>query len=383
MSATSRGTGVRRLAVVGAGLIGGSIALAARGAGVEHVRLTDHDPSVRDRARELGLAEEVTETIAAAAAGADLVIAAVPAVFVPSVLAEAALAAPPEAVLTDAASLKGPVTLRVRRRLREVGVDPGRYVGGHPMAGSERSGPDAAEPGLFHGATWVLTPTPATTDEVLHEVSSFLRRLGARVLALSPERHDELVAIVSHLPQIVASTLASIAADAVEDAGDAVLAVAAGGFRDTTRIAASDPALWTPILRGNRTAALQALDAYARRLDELRAAIGGEDWETVTGILLRGRDARRRLVSKPDEATFVDLVVPLEDRPGALAAATTALGELGVNVEDVAMRHAEEGTRGALLLRIAGAAAGPAISALEAHGFRAYLDDSSAVAENS
>jgi hypothetical protein len=149
------------------------------------------------------------------------------------------------------------------------------------MAGSERSGPEAADAQLFQGATWVLTPTAATADATLTELSAFLRRLGARVVALSPEQHDELVAVVSHLPQVVASTLAAVAADAIEATGDAVLAVAGGGFRDTTRIAASDPALWVPILSGNRPAVLEALDAYTGASRQVRAAVDGERWEEL------------------------------------------------------------------------------------------------------
>ena len=374
MSEPRQAPSIRRVAVIGAGLIGGSIALAARAAGAELVRLTDRDLAVRSRAAELALADEVSDSVASAVRDVDLVVAAVPAGAVATVLVDAAAAAPPHAVLTDAASLKREVALEVESRLRGAGVDPRRFVGGHPMAGSEHSGPEAAEAALFQAATWVLTPTETTADEVLHDLSAFLRALGARVLALSPERHDELVAIVSHLPQIVASTLASVAADAVEDVGDAVLAVAAGGFRDTTRIAASDPGLWTPILEGNREAALEALDVYARRLHEFREAIATERWEAVTGMLARARDARVRLVAKPDEPDLIDLVIPLEDRPGALAAATTALGELGVNVEDVAMRHAQDGVRGALLLRVAAAAADPALSALRARGLGAHVD---------
>jgi prephenate dehydrogenase len=365
---------VRHLAVVGAGLVGGSIAAAARAAGVARVTLTDASPDVRSRARELGLAHEVVDDLASTVAGADLVIAAVPTDAVGDVLIAAAAIAPAHAILTDAASLKYDLTIDVDARLRASGGDVGRFVGGHPMAGSERNGPEAADARLFQGATWVLTPTASTADDVLPALSAFLRSLGARVVALPPERHDELVAVVSHLPQLAASALADVAADVVEATGDAVLAVAGGGFRDTTRIAASDPQLWLGILQGNRSAVLDALTAYTDRLAQVRGAIEGDDWATVASVLSRASAARRRLVPKEQVDEVVDVVVPLDDRPGQLAAATTALGEAGVNVEDLAMRHATEGRRGALLVRVATGSGARAVEVLDAAGLAAHVD---------
>ncbi|MFP4636479.1 MAG: prephenate dehydrogenase dimerization domain-containing protein, partial [Nitriliruptoraceae bacterium] len=214
-----------------------------------------------------------------------------------------------------------------------------------------------------------------TDDDVLPRLSALLRRLGARVVALPPQRHDELVAVVSHLPQVVASVLADVAADAVEATGDAVLSVAGGGYRDTTRIAASDPQLWLPILEGNRTAVLEALEAYEARLGELRSALAAGELDRVTTILSRASAARRQLVGKGEDGPVVDLVVPLEDRPGQLAEVTTALGQAGINVEDLAMRHATEGQRGALLVRVATEDQQRSLEHLRAVGFAAHVDD--------
>lgn len=362
-----------RLVVIGAGLVGGSIALAARAAGVARITLVEVDEGVAARARELGLAEEVTGDLDAAVEGASVIIAAVPAGAVEEVLVRAAAAAPATALLSDAASLKSASTLNVTSRLRDEGRGPARFVGGHPMAGSERSGPEAADAQLFQGASWVLTPTAATADDTLARLSALVRRFGARVVALPPERHDELVAIVSHLPQVVASSLAAVAADAVDSAGDAVLAVAGGGFRDTTRIAASDPGLWVPILRGNRTAVLDALDAYGDTLARLRAALAGERWDEVQQLLARASTARQRLVPKAAPSALADVVVPLDDRPGQLATATTALGAAGINVEDLTMRHAPTGGRGALLVRVGAADLDAAVTVLEAAGLGVHV----------
>ncbi len=368
---------LRTVAIVGAGLVGGSVAAAAREAGVPRVLLTDVDADVRTRAAALGLAHEVTDDLATAVRDADLVVAAVPAGVVADVLAAAAALAPATALLTDVASLKGRYTLDVESRLRSTGQDAGRFVGGHPMAGSERSGPEAADPALFQGATWVLTPTPGTADATLQTLSGFLRRLGARVVALPPEQHDELVAIVSHLPQVVASTLAAVAADAADQAGAAVLSIAGGGFRDTTRIAASDPDLWLGILDGNRRAVLEAVDAFVERLAAVRTALDTGDRAGLHGWLARASASRRSLVPKSAGAPGfrpVDLVIALDDRPGQLARATVALGGAGVNVEDLAMRHATDGRRGALLVRVAEGDVDQALGALTGAGLHVHAD---------
>ena len=367
-----------RVTVIGAGLVGSSIALAVREAEAGRVVLVDADPGVRQRAAALGIAEQVLSSVPDAVEDADIVIAAVPAGAVPEVLSAAAAAAPSTAILTDAASLKLTSTLEVTSRLRDAGAGPERFVGGHPMAGSERSGPEAADAQLFQGATWVLTPTSATSDATLTELSAFLRRLGARVVALPPEQHDELVAVVSHLPQVVASSLAAVAADAIEATGDAVLAVAGGGFRDTTRIAASDPGLWVPILSGNRVAVLEALDAYTGRLEQVRAAVAEARWQDLHALLARASAARQRLVPKATPAAVGDVVVPMDDRPGQLAAATTALGAAGINVEDLAMRHAGDGGRGALLVRVAAGDLARAVEVLAAAGLGAHVEHDAA-----
>ncbi len=372
MSHTCPG-GVARVAIVGAGLVGGSVATAARRAGA-HVTLTDRDPDVRARAAAADLADEVVADVATAVARAQLVVAAVPSSVAASVLTTVARHVPRTAWLTDVASLKGQLVPAVERALATEALGPERFVGGHPMAGSERSGPEAADATLFQGATWVLTPTPRTDPAAVTGVSGFLRDLGARVLALEPARHDQLVAVTSHLPQVVASVLADVAAETAGRLGQAVLAVAGGGFRDTTRIAASDPDLWLGILGGNRVAVLSALDAYRARLTDLHTALADEDDAAVHALLARASVARRALVRDDIRAATVDLAVALDDRPGALAVAITALGDAGINVSDLAMRHATAGDRGALLVRIDAAAHDRALEALDGVGLAVHVE---------
>lgn len=368
---TSDALAPSRVAIAGAGLIGASIALACRAAGFD-VRVTDTDARVLLRARAAGV-PGVVDDLGAAVEGADLVIAAVPSGVVVEVIVAAAALAPEGAVLTDVAGLKAALVPTVEQALVDAGAAPGRFVGGHPMAGSERSGPEAADARLFQAAPWVLTPTTVTDDVALERVRVLVSSLGARVLVLGTHRHDELVTVVSHLPQFVASALVDVAAESVDDV-DAVLAVAGTGFRDTTRIAASDAAPWIDLMARNATALAERLDAFGARIRALSDAVRSGRTDEVAALLERASSARRRLVPKA-ESDGVDLVVPLRDAPGSLAAATRALGEAGVNVEDLSMRHASHADIGALIVRVRAEAIDRATAALDAAGLAWRLGD--------
>ena len=354
------------VAVCGGGLIGTSLALALAAAG-RAVRVHDCDPAVRAAlsGRTTGLDVSVAEDWGSAAEGAAIVVAAVPPAVIPGVLAEAAPLARQDALLTDVAGVKGAVVRSVAAALDAIPGASERYVGGHPMAGSERSGPQAGDGALFTGATWVLTPTGTSSDAALAVASDLARALGARVLVLSPEEHDTIVGLVSHLPQLVASVLADVAAEAVGADRDAIMAVAGPGFRDTTRIAASDPALWLDIVDGNRDAIGPALAVFQSRLEEVRQAVVARDAAALDAVLRRASASRRRLVPKGIDDPTRDLVVPLRDRPGEIARIAGALGSAGVNIEDLAMRHAAAADRGSLLLRVRADAAERAVHVLE------------------
>lgn len=350
------------VAVCGGGLVGSSLALALRAAG-RVVRVHDADPGVRQVLRE-ALDVDVTDTWEAAASDAGFIVAAVPPPAIPAVLAEAASVARPSALLTDVAGVKQSVVERVSAVLAERDDALARYVGGHPMAGSERSGPSAADATLFSGATWVLTPTEHTADDALARAGELVRSLGARVLVLAPDDHDTIVGLVSHLPQLVASVLADVAAEAVGSERDAVMAVAGPGFRDTTRIAASDADLWIDIIEGNRPAVAAALAAFEARLATVRSAVVARDDEALANVLRRASEARRRLLPKSIDEPTRDLIVPLRDRPGEIARITGALGSAGINIEDLAMRHATAADRGSLLLRVRAEATERAVDVL-------------------
>ena len=345
-----------RAVVVGLGLIGTSVALALRKAGW-HVTGSDLDADRADRARQLGALDVVGDDDAA-----DLAVVATPVRAVPGV-ARALLEADATGglVVTDVGSVKGEIVAAVAHP---------RFVGGHPMAGSEQEGPEGADPDLFVGATWVLTPTPSTAERSFSLVSSVVTALGADVVALAPERHDQLVAVVSHVPHLAAANLMALAADASEEQA-ALLRLAAGGFRDMTRIAAGDPAIWPDIFRDNAPAVLAVLDALRERLDEARRIVAEGDRDALVALLERARHARRNLPARaPRPEEVVEVRVPVPDRPGVLAEVTTALGELGVNVRDLEIAHSVEGDRGVLVLVVDAQAAPRARAALAERGYR-------------
>jgi prephenate dehydrogenase len=247
--------------------------------------------------------------------------------------------------------------------------DP-RFVGGHPMAGSEQEGLDGADPDLFVGATWVLTPTPATADTAYAVLAGVVASLGAEVVALPPERHDALVAVVSHVPHLAAVTLMGLASERAEEHA-ALLRLAAGGFRDMTRIASGHPAIWPDICATNRTAILEALDGLISGLSEMRAVVDTGQREVLLERLVRAREARRNLpvrATRPEE--LVEVRIPIPDRPGALAEVTTLAAELGVNIGDIEVAHSAEGTRGVLILLVDAGAADLFRGGLIARGYR-------------
>ena len=338
--------------MAGTGLVGGSVGLALRARGW-HVTGRDADPARARRALELGALDAVGDDPAA-----EVTFVATP---VSAVAAEARAALASGGVVTDVGSVKGPIVAE---------VDDPRFVGGHPMAGSEQEGVDGADAALFEGATWVLTPTAGTDATAYARLRAVVSSLGADVVALPPERHDAVVAVVSHVPHLTAATLMGLAADeAAEHA--TVLRLAAGGFRDMTRIAAGSPAIWPDICADNRAAIVATLDRLVASLCDVRALVAEGERTTLLGVLERARAARVSLPSRaahPED--LAEVRVPIPDRPGTIAEVTTLLGELAVNVFDLEVAHSVEGDRGVLLLVVDAAATDLVRGALFARGYR-------------
>jgi prephenate dehydrogenase len=245
-----------------------------------------------------------------------------------------------------------------------------RFVGGHPMAGSEQEGVEGADASLFEGATWVLTPTVDTDPDAFTRVRSIVTDLGAEVIALTPDQHDALVAVVSHVPHLTAATLMGLAAEGAE-AHTALLRLAAGGFRDMTRVAAGHPGIWPDICQENRDAIVDALDKLSAALAETRRLVASGD---RAGLLRKLETARAARVNLPARAVrpeeLAELRVPVPDRPGVLAEVTTLASEVGVNIFDIEIAHSAEGQRGVLVLVVDAAQVDVVRGALLARGYR-------------
>jgi len=338
--------------VVGTGLIGASIALGLRDQGW-HVTGTDTDAGRAEEARRRGVLDAVGED-----PSARLTFVATPVSTVAEVARRAVAAG---GIVTDVGSVKVPIV---------AAVASSRFVGGHPMAGSEQEGLVGADASLFAGATWVLTPTEDTDAAAYALVRSVVASLGADVVAVTPERHDALVAVVSHVPHLTAASLMCLAAEgAVEDA--TLLRLAAGGFRDMTRIAAGHPGIWPDICAENREAIVEALDRLLGALVDVRRLVAGGDRSGLLRILEAARTARTNLparVVRPED--LAELRVPVADRPGVLAEVTTLAGELSVNIADLEIAHSAEGERGVLLLVVDSADADRLRGALAERGYR-------------
>jgi prephenate dehydrogenase len=360
-----------RAVVVGTGLIGTSVALALTSKGVT-TYLADANPDVAKLAADLGagIAAEPVDPV-------DLAVLAVPPAYVARVLAEqqARGLAP---AFTDVASVKA----RPQRDVEKLGCDLASFVGGHPLAGRERSGPGAARADLFEGRPWVLTPSPATSDATLERARELATLCGAVPVLMEADEHDHAVALVSHAPHVVASLMAA----RLVDADDAAVQLAGQGVRDVTRVAASDPRLWTDILGANAAAVADVLEALGRDLDAAVTALRGgtaagasptpprEGAGGVAGVLERGNAGYARIPGKhgapPARYTVVPVVIP--DRPGALAALFTDAGEADVNIEDVAIEHSPGQPVGLVELSVQPTAAERLVSELRHRGWTVH-----------
>lgn len=355
---SARTTGQVR--VVGTGLLGTSIGLGLTSLDVDVV-LDDVSPSTLALAVDYGAGRR-----AAAADAPALVVVAVPPDVVARVVADE-LARFPDALVTDVASVKaGPLAA-----LQADGAPVERYLGSHPMAGRERSGPIAARADLFLGRPWVIAPHEGSTPEQAVLLESLALDLGAIPVRLPADRHDDAVAVVSHAPQLVASLLAARLVDAPDHATD----LAGQGLRDTTRIAASDPAMWVQIVSANAARVLPVLADLRDDLDALLAALeeptapGAQ--RAVADLLAAGNDGVARIPGKHGvDLRTTTLTVLIDDRPGQLARLLTEIGELGVNLEDMRLEHSPGAPIGIVEVSVLPEAAGGLEADLTRRGWR-------------
>ncbi|WP_020577021.1 prephenate dehydrogenase [Actinopolymorpha alba] len=355
---------LRQVVVIGAGLMGTSVALALGRAGVE-VYLEDADPAHLRVAVSLGAGGPMPPD---AELQPDLVIVGVPPSALGPVIA-AALARFPQATVTDLGSVKAAALADATRHAPAL-LD--RYVGSHPMAGSEQSGPLAARAELFDGRPWAVTPHPGSRPEAVEVVESLVAACGAFAVRMTPADHDEAVALVSHLPQVASSVVAGMLTTAAE--GHLVLA--GQGLRDVTRIAAGDPDLWTQILLANAEPVARLLHEAADNLHQVALTLeklepGSPSVEELRASIERGGTGVRRLPGKhgarPEEFASVPVILP--DRPGELARLFADVGAAGVNIEDVRIDHSPGAPAGLVQLAVHQDVVPALLEALAQHGW--------------
>jgi prephenate dehydrogenase len=336
-----------RIAVVGVGLIGGSIALAARERLGATVAGFDPDQDALQRAVSRGALDEAVGDLPGAIQGAEAVFVAAPVGELPATVAAVLEAGGPDCVVSDVGSTK--------RRIVACNDDP-RFVGGHPLAGAETSGVEHARPDLFDGATWYLTPVTTTSGLLYERLHRLLRGLGARPAAIEPETHDAILAAVSHLPHVLANTLVGQAVEALSSGPDAQRLPATGpSFRDATRVAGASSAIWTDIYLSNADALVAHIDGVVARLDQVREALRAGDAGWITSWNDHAAGERARLIETQLGASpQFEVRASVPNRPGVVARLALELGRAGLNIVDLAVHPAPDMSEGVIALWLSG-----------------------------
>ena len=337
-----------RVAVLGVGLIGGSVALAARRRLGAHVTGWDPDLAAGREAELLGAIDEAAASLDAITA--DVWVVAAPVHALAQTVQRALDAASPDAVVTDVGSTKGAVTAAI--------TDP-RFIGGHPLAGAETAGVAHAREDLFDGATWYLTPRPDTDGERFERLHRFVSALGAAPTAIDPLEHDRVMAAVSHLPHIVANVLVAQAHSAL---GGEAMPATGPSFRDATRVAGANPPMWAQIYRENAAALGEQLDQAIARLMDARAHLQDLEADQL--------EARRQRVDLVEAATYggpvTELRVAVPNRSGIVAELALAMSGAGISIADMSLAPSFDGSRGVVALWVPDPDAGRAQTLIEA-----------------
>jgi prephenate dehydrogenase len=336
-----------RIAVLGVGLIGGSIGLAARGRLGAEVAGFDRDAPLLERASEAGAISSSHGSVAAACEGAEVVFCAAPVAALPALAAEALEAVGEEGAVTDVGSVKG-------EAVAALGDDP-RFIGGHPLAGAETSGVENAREDLFEGARWYLTPTARTGGLLYDRVQRTIAGIGARPQAIDAAEHDRLMATISHLPHVLANALVGRAAEELAAEGGERIPALGPSFRDATRVAGANPAIWGDIFAGNAEAVAAQVEAVAASLSEFAGLLRAGDRDAVVAWQRRAGEQRRALLeAELSGGPLNELRVRVPNRPGIVAEIALELGRAGVNIEDMGLYPADDMRSGAVSLFVAG-----------------------------
>lgn len=339
-----------RIAVIGVGLIGGSIAMAARrrlGADV-----VGHDPAAGnlERALAVGALDRADSSLAAAVAGAEVVFCAAPVAALPDVVAAALAASGEGTLVTDVGSTKADLLASVADLEGAT-----RFIGGHPLAGAETAGVEGSREDLFEGARWYLTPSPTSEGVLFDRLHGLIAGIGARPQAIDAEVHDREMATISHLPHVLANALVTVASASLDD-GERAPEVGRS-FRDATRVAGANPPVWADIFSSNAPAIAEEIDAVITELTRAAELLRSGNRGALAEWQERVRERRRALLeAEAGAAPLVELRIAVENRPGTVAEIALELSRAGVNIEDMSLFPAADRRTGAISLWIAGAA---------------------------
>jgi prephenate dehydrogenase len=334
-----------RIAVIGVGLIGGSVALAAKQRLDATLTGFDRSPRALAAGRRREALDRVSDSIAGAVADAETVFVAVPVGALPEAIAAALDAAPPDCVITDVGSTKRAIV---------ASQADSRFVGGHPLAGAETAGVEHARADLFEGATWYLTPTASTSGLLYERLHRLLHALGARPAAIDPESHDRMLATVSHLPHVLANVLVSQAAHMLAAGGERLPATGPS-FRDATRVAGASSDVWTDIYLSNRDALAEQIEEAIDRLTDVRRALVAADPDRISAWNDGAAADRRRLLeAQLAGGPLFEFRASVPNRPGVIAQLALELGRAGVNITDMALYPAADMSEGVVALWITG-----------------------------
>jgi prephenate dehydrogenase len=358
-----------QISVIGLGLMGGSLSLALVRDGFK-VAGWDADFTTVTEAYHNGIINRLPENFQSAVAGSEIIFVATPVAAISGVIRSCLPYAAPETVFTDLGSIKEQVVEEVFAFL------PGDYhfVPGHPMTGSEQHGIAAVDPFLFENAAYIIIDHPRTPAAITAAVTGVVKTVGAHIIRLTAAEHDRIVGTVSHLPHIVAAVLAGTAGLA-EETHPGTLALAAGGFRDTTRVATGSPKLWEGIIRGNRRPIMEALQTFRDQIDAFYRILAADDREGLIRFLMRAREVRLQIPAKNKGflSLLYEMVVTIEDRPGTIEAVLRILSRADINIKDIEILRVREGDAGTLRLAFENdAAVENAVRLLAEHGFKAW-----------
>ncbi|MDK2820241.1 MAG: prephenate dehydrogenase [Clostridia bacterium] len=339
---------LKKAAIIGLGLIGGSIGLALLHGGlVQELVGYDKNRDAINTALDVGAINQKASDLKEAVEGAEFIILAVPVGALSTVAKKITPYLNSQTIVTDTGSVKGPIV----KELEEIFKGRALFVGGHPMTGSEQAGIKAADLYLLENAVYVLTPTKSTDKKALNIAFDLFEALGSRVITLEPEEHDIIVAGVSHLPHFLAVSLMLNTGKLAKEY-DRTLGLAAGGFRDTTRIAGGDPIMWRDIFLHNQKAILKMLKSWRYEIEKLEEMILKNDTRGMVEVLEQARNLRSKVPAKKKGLlpTLHELVVTVPDRPGVIGAIASSLGNEGINIIDIEILRVREGEGGSIRL---------------------------------